>query len=176
MNDRDRLKTTFDSAASIYHQARPDYPEALFDTLVELAGLEPGDRLVEIGCGTGKATMPLARRGLSITGVERGAELARQARGNLVGYPDVEIVNADFEAWAASPRPDLFRLVYAATAWHWIDPATRYVKAWELLGPGGHLAFWATQHVLPADADPFYAEIQDVYNEIGEGLGAPIDA
>lgn len=174
MDDRDRLKTTFDSAAASYHQARPDYPDALFDTLVQLARLRPGDRLAEIGCGTGKATIPLARRGYSITGIELGAELAAQARLNLTDYPSVEIVNADFESWTP-PRAGSFRLVYAATAWHWIDPAIRYAKVWELLGPDGHLAFWRAWHVLPADADPFYADIQDVYNEIGEGLGAPID-
>ena len=65
---------------------------------------------------------------------------------------------------------DRFDLVFAATAWHWIDPAVRYRRAWELLPPGGHLAFWSAAHVFPEGGDPFFAEIQDVYDEIGEGL------
>jgi SAM-dependent methyltransferase len=60
--------------------------------------------------------------------------------------------------------------VFAATSWHWIDPAVKYRKAWDLLRPGGHLAFWAAGHVFPAGGDPFFREIQDVYDEIGEGL------
>jgi hypothetical protein len=46
----------------------------------------------------------------------------------------------------------------------------RYRKAWEVLRPGGHLAFWAATHAFPADSDPFFYQIQEVYEEIGEGL------
>ena len=60
--------------------------------------------------------------------------------------------------------------MYAATAWHWIDPAVRYRRAWQALRPGGHLAVWTAEHVFPDDGDPFFREIQDIYDEIGEGL------
>ncbi len=55
--DRERLAATFDSAAALYHQARPGYPAGLYDELVHLARLQPGDRLLEVGCATGTATM-----------------------------------------------------------------------------------------------------------------------
>jgi hypothetical protein len=38
----------------------------------------------------------------------------------------------------------------------------------------GHLAFWSATHLIPDDGDPFFDDIQDVYEEIGEGL--PPDA
>jgi SAM-dependent methyltransferase len=60
--------------------------------------------------------------------------------------------------------------VYAATAWHWIDPAVKYQRAWQALAPGGHLAIWGAGHVFPEGGDPFFEEIQDVYDEIGEGV------
>jgi SAM-dependent methyltransferase len=167
-SDRNRLRQTFDSAASLYQQARPDYPEALFDELVRLAGLRSGGRLLEIGCATGKATAPMARRGFQITCVEIGSELAAAARQNLAGSGPVEVIEAAFETWQPSPGV-AFDLVYAATAWHWIDPAVRYQRAWDLLRPGGHLALWSATHVFPAGGDPFFREIQDVYDEIGEG-------
>ena len=63
-----------------------------------------------------------------------------------------------------------YDLVYAATAWHWVDPEVRYQRAHEVLRPGGHLAFWRADHVFPVGGDPFFAEIQEVYDEIGEGL------
>jgi SAM-dependent methyltransferase len=167
--DRQQLRTTFDSAADLYQRARPQYPAELFDTLAELARLEAGDRLLEIGCATGKATIPLARRGFGLTCVEIGPRLAAAARRNLAGFPDVDIVAGAFETWR--PRPgDRFSLVFAATAWHWVDPAVRYQRAWELLRPGGHLAFWSAAHVFPDGGDPFFAELQDVYDEIGAGL------
>ena len=61
-----------------------------------------------------------------------------------------------------------FDLVVAATAWHWIDLALRYEKAWRLLRPGGHLAYWSATHVFPDAGDPFFREIQEIYEEIGE--------
>lgn len=168
-SDRERLRTAFDSVASLYHQARPDYPGELYRDLTRLAGLAPGSRLLEAGCGTGKATLPLARRGFRITGLELGSRLAAAARRNLARFPGVEVVQAAFEEWQP-PRGVSFDLVFAATAWHWLDPAIRYRTAWTLLRPGGRLAFWHASHVFPADGDPFFREIQHVYDEIGAGL------
>jgi SAM-dependent methyltransferase len=169
-SDRERLAATFNSAARLYHQARPEYPDRLFGELTRLARLGPGDRLLEVGCATGKATIPLARRGFRITCVEIGADLAAEARRNLEGFPQVSIVNEAFETWEP-PQPG-FDLVFAATAWHWIDPAIRYRKAWELLRGGGHLAFWSAAHAFPTGGDRFFRELQDVYDEIGESLPA----
>jgi SAM-dependent methyltransferase len=162
---REPLRRTFDSAAELYEAARPSYPSELFDDLVELTRLEAGARLLEIGCATGKATRSLLERGFSVVCVELGAQLAERARRNLAGFP-LDIRVAPFEAWEGPP--EAFDLVYAATAWHWVDPAIRYRKAHRLLRPGGHLAFWSAKHAFPAGFDPFFTEIQDVYEAIGE--------
>jgi SAM-dependent methyltransferase len=156
--DRERLRATFDSAARLYQQARPGYPDELYAELVRLAGLRSGDRLLEIGCATGKVTC-----------IELGAELAAAARQNLAGFDAVEVIEAAFETWR-SPDGAAFDLVFAATAWHWIDPGVRYRKARDLLRPGGHLAFWSATHVFPAGGDQFFRDIQPVYDEIGEAL------
>jgi SAM-dependent methyltransferase len=98
-----------------------------------------------------------------------GAALAAEARRNLAPFPDAHVVEANFEMW--EPEPEMrFALVFAATAWHWIDPAIRYAKTWSLLRPGGHLAFWTATHAFPDGGDRFFDEIQEVYDEIGEGL------
>jgi SAM-dependent methyltransferase len=173
-DSREGLRATFESVADRYHQARPQYPDALLDALIDAAALAPGDRLLEAGCGTGKATIALAERGFDITCVELGAELAAVARRNLAPYERVSVHEGSFESWPPADALSPFELVFAATAWHWIDPATRYRRAWELLAPGGRLAFWSATHVLPDGGDPFFAEIQDVYEEIGEAL--PADA
>lgn len=166
--ERERLRRTFDSAADLYGTARPDYPIEIYDDLVRLADLRHGDRLLEIGCATGKATVPLARLGFAITCIESGDNLAIVARRNLEPFPAVRVVQATFEKWTPEPS-DRYELVFAATAWHWIDPEVRYRKAWEVLRSGGHLAFWSATHVFPEGGDPFFEEIQDVYDAIGEG-------
>lgn len=157
---------TFDSVADVYDDARPEYPAELFDEVVELADLKLGDRLLEIGCATGKATLPLLERGFSVVCIDRGPNLVAGARERLAGLP-VELHVGRFETWdGAGPG---FDLVFAATAWHWIDPEVRYRKAHALLRPGGHLAFWSAMHAYPEGFDPFFAEIQAVYDELGEG-------
>src|SRR5438477_9057108 len=67
-------RATLDDVAELYERARPTYPDELFDDLVALTGLKPRSRVLEIGCGPGKATLPLAGRGLSRPG-GRSAEL-----------------------------------------------------------------------------------------------------
>jgi SAM-dependent methyltransferase len=57
------LRETFDEDAERYERARPGYPAELLDDLAALTGLRAGDRVLEIGPGTGQATVPLARRG-----------------------------------------------------------------------------------------------------------------
>lgn len=100
-----------------------------------------------------------------------GPDLVAVARRNLAAFPSVEVMGGAFEIWQP-PLGERFDLVFAATAWHWIDPALRYRRAWELLRPGGHLAFWSATHVIPEGGDPFFVEIQDVYEEISEGIPA----
>ena len=165
VTDRERLGGTFDQAAELYQDARPEYPAALFERLVEAAKLRRGDRVLEVGPGPGKATLHMVRRGLQVTAVEPGAALAAQARANLASHP-VEVVNRRFEDWNAQPGE--FAAVVAATAWHWLDPDLRYGRAAHALRPDGHLAIWSAQHVFPVGGDPFFEDLQEVYDQIGE--------
>lgn len=157
---RARLGAIFDEDPELYDRARPGYPPALFDDLDALAGTGPGCQVLEVGAGTGKATVPLAERGCRITAVELGAGMARVARRNLAGFGAVEVVTADFETWPLPAEP--FDVVLAATAFHWIDPAVRMARAAEALRPGGVLAVVATQHVAGGSED-FFVEVQSCY-------------
>ena len=85
----------------------------------------------------------------------------------------MEVVQGAFESWDPPARV-AYDAVVAATTWLWIDPNVRYLKAFDVLRPRGHLAFWSATHVFPDGGDPFFRELQDVYEEIGEGL--PPDA
>jgi SAM-dependent methyltransferase len=158
--DRELLRSTFDQAAELYDRVRPGYPAALFDDLAELTGIGPGTRVLEIGPGTGQATLPLARRGFRVVAVELGPDLAAVARRNLAGFPSVEVVTAAFEEWPLPAQP--FDLVVAATAFHWIDPTLRVDKVADALRPGGSLATVTTHHIAGGD-ESFFAEVQDCY-------------
>src|SRR5215472_4594175 len=102
---RHDLRAGFDLAAADYQRTRPVCPPQLFDDLIDRAGLEAGDRVIEIGCGTGQATVPLARRGLAVTTIELGAELAAVARQRLGAFPAAEVVTCSFEDWESDGAP-----------------------------------------------------------------------
>jgi SAM-dependent methyltransferase len=78
----------------------------------------------------------------------------------------VSVVESAFDTW--QPRGgDRVDLVFATTAWHWLDPAVRYEQAWRLLRPGGHLPRYVERrHVFPGDGDPFFVELEEVYDEM----------
>src|SRR3954462_2402849 len=97
MSGNRELKTTFDSVADSYQAARPDYPDELFDDLIDVCGLGPSAPLLEAGCGPGKATLPLARRGFRITALELGASLAEVATRNLAEFSKVSVIDTNFE-------------------------------------------------------------------------------
>lgn len=161
------LRTTFDDAPELYDQTRPVCPPQLFDDLLALAQLGEGARIVEIGCGTGQATLPLASHGLAIVGVELGKQLAEFTQRKLAAFPNVEIVNDSFEAWDAAGTH--FDGVVVFNAFHWIDSDLRYAKPARLLRDNGTLAVVASHYVLPDDADPFWTEVEQDYDAIKGG-------
>ncbi|WP_182903704.1 trans-aconitate 2-methyltransferase [Microbispora sp. H10830] len=156
MDDDDRLmlRRTFTEDAALYDRMRPGYPAAMFEHVPR------GSRVLEIGCGTGQATASLAGRGCVVTAVELGAAMAALARRKLARFPDVDVVNAAFEEWPLPPEP--FDVVFAATSFHWIDPATRVGKSADALRPGGLLAVVSTEHVAGGSTE-FFAEVQRCY-------------
>jgi SAM-dependent methyltransferase len=171
------LRETFEEAPELYDRVRPDYPEELFDDLARLVGLVAGSRVLELGCGTGQATVSLARRGYSVVAVELGAGLAGVARRKLAPFPAVRVVNAAFEAWPLPAEP--FDVVFAATSFHWIDRAIRVTKSADALRPGGALAVVSTHHVAGGD-EQFFADAQRCYErwdpETPAGLRLPAAA
>jgi len=171
VSDPRARRATFDEVAERYDRARPTYPDELLDDLVAIAGLVPGARVLEVGCGTGTATVPLAERGLAVTCVELGASLAAVAARNLASFPDVEIVVADFESW--TPQRSGYDALVSFTAYHWIERELRYRKAAGVLREGGAIAVAMIHHVLPPGADPFFLEAQADYEALGCGGNPP---
>ena len=162
---RPDLRTGFDRAAEDYQRTRPVCPPQLFDDLIDRTGLQARARVIEIGCGTAQATVPLAERGLAVTAVELGAELAAVARRRLTGFPAVDVVTCSFEDW--QPRGAPVDAVVAVNSLHWIDPRLRYSKPYELLRPGGAMVVAGCLWARPVDAERFWTDVQEDYRAVG---------
>jgi SAM-dependent methyltransferase len=158
--NREGLRTTFGQDAELYDRCRPTYPPQLFADLGTLADLGPHARVLEIGCGTGQATLPLARRGCQVVALDLSPDMAAVARRNLAPFPHVTVVAAAFEDW--QPPDGTFDAVLAATAFHWLDPDVRMIKAADLLRPGGSLGIVSTHHIA-GGTNAFFADAQRCY-------------
>ena len=162
-------RLVFGEVAELYDRARPAYPDAVFDHIVAHTGIAPGvDRVLEVGAGTGKATVPLAVRGYAVTALEPSPEMAAVARRNLAPYADVALVEVSFEDWAI--EPSAFALVASATAWHWVTPGLRLELAHAALRAGGTLAIFSYRPTWPETA--LSAAIDDVYARVAPGCSS----
>lgn len=161
-DERAKLRSTFGDDAERYDRCRPGYPEQMVDDLGAMTGLDARSRVLEIGCGTGQVTKPLARTGCAITAVELSETLAWVARRNLAGFEATEVVVSAFEDWPLPPEP--FDVVLSATAFHWIDPDVRVDKAADALRSGGALAIVSTHHI-DGGTRSFFADVQRCYEE-----------
>lgn len=151
--DRRRL---FGADPSGYQQARPEYPERVYEILTSRCGLKPGTATLEIGPGTGLATRRLLARGAdSLVAVEPDARLA-SFLAEVLGdaRAAVEIHVEPFEEVELAPAS--FDLVASATAFHWLDQAVALAKIGRLLRPGGWLAIWWMIFGNPTGYDAFH--------------------
>jgi SAM-dependent methyltransferase len=162
-------RLAFAEIAELYDQARPSYPAALIDDVLRFAGVEPGAPAVEVGAGTGKATVLFAERGLKILALEPSGEMAAFARRNTVRFPDVVVREEEFERW--TPEQPV-RLLYSGQAWHWIEPQVRFARAARALTEDGLLAaFW---NRIRWEVSPLAGDLDEVYRRLAPELGERI--
>lgn len=150
---------------------RPGYPEKLIEDVISISGIPQCGRILEVGCGTGQATISFAKRGYSMLCLDIGKELVALARENCRQYPNVQIRNVSFEDW--NPNGNLFDLVISATAFHWIPPEIGYTKAAQVLKDTGYIAMFWNLHPTPYTG--FFQEVQKVYRSIAPEWKNPSD-
>lgn len=152
-------KNTFNEIAREYDKYRPSYPEQLFTDILEFTAIKEGDSILEIGSGTGLATIGFVDLGFdNVTCIELGQNLAELTREKFKNRPNVNIINSPFETWQSEKSN--FDLAISGTAFHFIQPQeVGYRKVFDLLSEEGSIAFFWTVHVPSFD---------DVSNRIRE--------
>lgn len=129
--------------ALIYDEVRPSYPEDLIQDIITATNLGYGDKILEIGAGTGKATVQFAEKGYRVHAIEIGKDMGEVLRDKCAKYNDnVSIDIASFEEWNPQ-NSDKYDMIYCAQAFHWIDSGIKYKKCYDLLKNNGFLIlFW----------------------------------
>lgn len=159
----ERRRTSFERTAEAYDRYRPRYPAELFAALREYADLAPeDDRILEIGCGPGIATVELAQWPNRVLALEPAAPMADVARANVAEFPNVEVLTTTFEDWDL--EPNAFGLIVCAQSFHWLDHDTRYARVAEALYAHGTIGLISNTQVTPPGYD-FWHRVQEVYLE-----------
>ena len=154
------IRLTFDGVVDTYERARPSYPAALFDAF--FAALPAHPKIVEIGPGTGQATVDLLARGAHVTAVELGPRLAQRVRQRFADNAALTVVNASFED-AALDRHS-FDGVTTATAYHWIDHTAQIERPVELLRSGGVLGVIDLIQIDSPSDHGYFERVQPIYD------------
>jgi SAM-dependent methyltransferase len=131
--------------ADFYQRYRRGYPPPVIDALVEAFGLTGEDTVVDLGCGTGQLTLPLAGRVRGVAGVDPEPDMLRRGRQAAAG---AGVANVSWIVGADTDLPALGRLlgersVAAVTigqALHWMDDGEVFRAAAGLVRPGGGVA------------------------------------
>ena len=130
-------------AAEAYERVRPSYPTRALAVLADALDLKPGQRVADLGAGTGKFTRLLALTGAQVVAVEPVAAMRDRLTELL---PQVTAVDA----------------VVAAQAWHWFDGPAALAEIERVTGPDGRLGLvWNTLDV----SVPWVAAYSHVYTE-----------
>ncbi len=160
--EREERRRTFDATAADYDTVRPGYPVGMYEDLISYSRLSASAQILEIGCGSGQATLPLAKLAYHITAIDSSDNLAALARRKLAPYSRVTIVTIPFEEFEG--EAESYDLLLAATSLHWIDPTLRYAKPARLLKPRGTIAVARNTHPRPFTG--FFLETGAVYHRL----------
>ncbi|MCL2693674.1 MAG: class I SAM-dependent methyltransferase, partial [Oscillospiraceae bacterium] len=133
-----------------------------FKDIISYSGAAKGKRALEIGTGTGKATTPFLDAGFNVTAVELGENMAEFLKKKFNEYKGFNVIMTDFENVLL--KDDSYDLIYAATAFHWVDPQIGCPKAFSLLKDGGVFALFR-YNMIPHVGEPAYEAIQAVYEK-----------
>jgi SAM-dependent methyltransferase len=139
-----------------YDDVRPQYPDLIYQFMIERSALGPNLATLEIGAGSGLATRRLIDYGADpITVVEPDVRFAPQLQSlAAITKARLHLVQSAFEDAALPPR--CFDLVAAATSFHWLDPTVALDKIAHVLKPGGYAALWWNLFGDLDRADPFH--------------------
>jgi SAM-dependent methyltransferase len=164
--DLEQRKNWYSPAAEAYNKARPRYPEALIQQVVEVAQLGADSKILEVGCGPATATVAFAPLGCSMVCLEPNPDFFRLAQQNCKAYPKVEIQKTSFEEWTQAVEK--FDAVLAASSFHWISPEVGYPKAAHALKENGSLILLWNKELQPSYE--VYQSLSKIYQQYAPSL------
>lgn len=135
IHNNEKRKLSFNAIAHLYDKYRPGYPKNLFEFLKTKASLQKNSRILEIGCGSGQATLGFSHLNVKITAIDRSSELLKIARSKFSHLLNITLKETSFENFQCDDSQ--FNLIFAAQTFHWIDFEKGLSKCEKLLNKNG---------------------------------------
>jgi len=159
-----RLKTVFGTISELYDKSRVNYPTKLIDDVLTTSKIKENGNILDVGCGSGQATIPFARKGFNIIGLDLSQDLIEIAKKKCSTLPKASFSISSFEESSFSEKS--FDLIISGQAWHWVDQEIGLKKAHDLLTDTGILAiFWSWQDREKSSFSREVGKILDTYGE-----------
>jgi trans-aconitate methyltransferase len=146
MRQSDCVPGTFGgTTAGYYAKYRRGYPDQIISAVIDLLSLSPHDAVLDLGCGTGLLTAPLARRVELAVGVDPEPGMLAEARRLVDPAISSRIVwvlgsDADVPVLATLRAENGWGAITVGQALHFMDHARLFGRARSMLRPGGGLA------------------------------------
>jgi len=121
--------------------AATPYVERQVDALVRFAGLEAGDHVLDVGCGMGRYTLPLAERGLSVEGIDLSRTLLDRLEAFNGGRYEITLHCADILELPESLAGTFDAAVGFFTLHHLHELSASFGAMARLVRPGGRIVF-----------------------------------
>ena len=138
------LKTTFNKVSALYDKSRVSYPQDLIDDIINFAKIKHDANILDIGCGSGQATISFAEKGFNTTGLDISPNLIKVASKKYSNHLNLQFKVGSFEDTILPENS--FDIVTCGLAWHWINTKNRYEKVHRILKRNGIIAlFWSWQ-------------------------------
>ncbi len=112
------------------------------EDLVALLDPQPGERILDLGCGTGLLAAAIAGHGAAVVGLDSDAAMIEAARAQFpaADHPSLEFTVGDGEALEEAPLAGPFDAVFSNAALHWMTRPEAVLRGLNgLLRPGGRL-------------------------------------
>ncbi|QAA32248.1 class I SAM-dependent methyltransferase [Clostridium manihotivorum] len=157
------LETTFNDVYAEYDKWRPIYVAELYEDIMQYKQINSSSKVLEVGIGTGQATLPILDKGCSLTAIELGDKLAEYTKQKFSKYRNFNIKNIAFQDYQCPPNS--YDMIYSASAFHWIPEEIGYTKVYEMLKSGGIFARFANHPYKDKGKEAMHIAMQEVYSE-----------
>lgn len=155
----------FQGTVAFYDRYRLDYPPRLLARVAALAGLKPGDAVLDLGTGTGMLAIGFAREGMAVTALDPEPEMlaAAAAKATEAG------VTADFQRGGSGDlKPGLgpFKLAVMGRSFHWMNRVAVLDMLDKIILPEGGVVLFHDAHP-PVEENAWFKTLCRLQNKFG---------